>query len=42
MHEVVIVGSGFSGIGMAVRLRQAGIENFVVLERGDGVGGTWH
>src|ERR1700759_1509887 len=42
MHEVVIVGSGFSGIGMAVRLRQEGIEDFVVLERGDGVGGTWH
>ena len=40
--RVAIVGSGFSGIAMAIRLREAGIEDFVVLERGAGVGGTWH
>jgi cation diffusion facilitator CzcD-associated flavoprotein CzcO len=40
--EVAIVGSGFSGLGMAIRLKQEGIEDFVVLERGDDVGGTWH
>ncbi len=40
--SIAIVGSGFSGLGLAVRLRQEGIEDFVVLERGDGVGGTWH
>ena len=40
--DIAIVGSGFSGLGLAVRLRQEGIEDFVVLERGDGVGGTWH
>src|SRR3954452_11420304 len=40
--SVAIVGSGFSGIGLAIRLRQEGIEDFAVLERGDGVGGTWH
>jgi cation diffusion facilitator CzcD-associated flavoprotein CzcO len=39
--DVVIVGSGFSGLGMAIRLRQRGFEDFVVLERGDEVGGTW-
>ena len=39
---IAIVGSGFSGIGLAVHLRRAGVEDFVVLERGDGVGGTWH
>jgi cation diffusion facilitator CzcD-associated flavoprotein CzcO len=39
--DVVIVGAGFSGLGMAIRLRQEGIEDFVVLERGDRVGGTW-
>ena len=39
--DVAIVGSGFSGLGMAVKLREAGIEDFVVLERGDAVGGTW-
>lgn len=41
-HRVVIVGSGFAGLGAAVRLRQAGIEDFVVLERSDAIGGTWH
>src|SRR4051794_31307690 len=40
--KVAIVGSGFSGLGTAIRLRQEGIEDFVVLERGDDVGGTWH
>jgi cation diffusion facilitator CzcD-associated flavoprotein CzcO len=39
--EVAIIGAGFSGLGMAIRLREAGIEDFVVLERGTDVGGTW-
>ena len=39
--RVVIVGSGFSGLGMAARLKQEGMEDFVVLERADEVGGTW-
>ena len=39
--EVVIVGAGFAGLGMAIRLKQAGIESFVVVERADDVGGTW-
>jgi cation diffusion facilitator CzcD-associated flavoprotein CzcO len=39
--RVVIVGSGFSGLGMAIRLKQAGIHDFVVLERAGDVGGTW-
>src|SRR5258705_977102 len=38
---VAIIGSGFSGIGLAIRLRQEGVEDFVVLERNEGVGGTW-
>jgi cation diffusion facilitator CzcD-associated flavoprotein CzcO len=38
---VAIIGSGFSGIGLAIRLRQDGVEDFVVLERNEGVGGTW-
>src|SRR5687768_18421549 len=37
-----IIGSGFSGLGMAIRLKEEGIDDFVVLERGDDVGGTWH
>jgi len=39
--EVVIVGTGFSGLGMAILLRKAGITDFVVLEQADRVGGTW-
>jgi cation diffusion facilitator CzcD-associated flavoprotein CzcO len=39
--RVAIVGSGFAGIGMAIRLKQAGIEDFVVLERAGDLGGTW-
>ena len=40
-HRIVVVGTGFAGIGMAVRLKQAGYDDFVVLERADDVGGTW-
>ena len=40
--DIVIVGSGFSGLCSAIRLKQEGKDDFVVLERGDGVGGTWH
>ena len=39
--RIAIVGSGFAGLGMAIRLKEAGIEDFVVLERADDVGGTW-
>src|SRR5918998_5658304 len=39
--EVAIVGAGFSGLGMAVRLQNAGFTDFVVLERGEELGGTW-
>jgi cation diffusion facilitator CzcD-associated flavoprotein CzcO len=40
--DVAVVGAGFSGIGAAIALRRAGIERFVVLEAGDGIGGAWH
>jgi cation diffusion facilitator CzcD-associated flavoprotein CzcO len=39
--EVAIVGSGFAGICMAVKLKQAGIQDFVILEKDDDLGGTW-
>src|SRR3954469_25982140 len=43
MHtDIAIIGSGFSGLGMAIRLKQEGRDDFLVLERGDDVGGTWH
>jgi len=42
MHtHVAIVGSGFSGLGAAIRLKQEGFSDFVLLERADDVGGTW-
>ncbi|UXY20320.1 NAD(P)/FAD-dependent oxidoreductase [Streptomyces cynarae] len=43
-HEhvrVAVIGTGFGGLGAAVRLRREGITDFVVLERADAVGGTW-
>src|SRR5437588_760416 len=39
--KVAIVGSGFGGLGTAIALKRAGINDFVVLERADDVGGTW-
>ncbi|MGW2250451.1 flavin-containing monooxygenase [Kitasatospora sp. NPDC001660] len=39
--RVAVVGAGFGGLGAAVRLRRAGITDFVVLERADSIGGTW-
>jgi cation diffusion facilitator CzcD-associated flavoprotein CzcO len=40
-HQIGIVGTGFAGVGMAIALRRAGIEDFVVFERAGDVGGTW-
>ena len=39
--HVLIVGSGFSGLGLAIRLSQQGREDYLVIERGHDVGGTW-
>ncbi|HZH33143.1 MAG TPA: NAD(P)/FAD-dependent oxidoreductase [Pyrinomonadaceae bacterium] len=39
--RVAIIGSGFGGLGMGIRLKQAGIEDFVIFERAGDVGGTW-
>jgi cation diffusion facilitator CzcD-associated flavoprotein CzcO len=41
IHEVLIVGGGFGGIGMAITLKRAGIDDFLILERGAGLGGVW-
>lgn len=40
-HRVVIVGTGFSGLGMAVQLARSGERDFLLLEKADEVGGTW-
>ncbi|HYD53517.1 MAG TPA: NAD(P)/FAD-dependent oxidoreductase [Gemmatimonadaceae bacterium] len=39
--DVAIIGAGFSGLGMAIGLDRAGWRDWVILERGDEVGGTW-
>lgn len=39
--DVLIVGAGFSGLGLGMRLKQAGRHGFQVIERHAGVGGTW-
>jgi cation diffusion facilitator CzcD-associated flavoprotein CzcO len=40
-HTVAIVGAGFGGIGLGIRLKQAGVDSFAILEKGDGLGGVW-
>ncbi|KXP07278.1 NAD(P)/FAD-dependent oxidoreductase [Tsukamurella tyrosinosolvens] len=40
-HSVAVIGAGFAGIGAAIRLRDKGIDDFVVLERDTRIGGTW-
>jgi cation diffusion facilitator CzcD-associated flavoprotein CzcO len=41
VHTTLIIGAGFTGLGTAIKLREAGIEDLVILERADRVGGTW-
>jgi cation diffusion facilitator CzcD-associated flavoprotein CzcO len=40
-YRVVIIGAGFGGLGMAIALKQAGIDDFVVLDQAEDLGGTW-
>lgn len=39
--DVLIVGTGFSGLGMAIKLREAGRDDFLIIEKASDVGGTW-
>jgi cation diffusion facilitator CzcD-associated flavoprotein CzcO len=40
--KVAIIGAGMSGVGMAAKLRMAGIDSFRLYERWEDAGGTWH
>jgi cation diffusion facilitator CzcD-associated flavoprotein CzcO len=40
-YRVVVIGAGFGGLGMAVALEQAGIRDFLIVDKGDSLGGTW-
>ncbi|WP_433629384.1 flavin-containing monooxygenase [Nocardia sp. CA-120079] len=39
--KTIIIGSGFAGLGLAIRLSKQGRNDYLVLERGSDVGGTW-
>jgi cyclohexanone monooxygenase len=41
-YDTIIVGAGFSGIGTAIKLDKSGLGDYLVIEAGDGPGGTWH
>jgi cation diffusion facilitator CzcD-associated flavoprotein CzcO len=40
-YSTLIIGAGFTGLGTAIKLTRAGVEDLVILERADSVGGTW-
>jgi len=39
--RVVIVGAGFGGLGLAIKLKTSGADDFVILDKSDSVGGVW-
>lgn len=39
--DIAIIGSGFGGLGAAIRLRQKGFTDFLIFEKADEIGGTW-
>ena len=40
-QRVIIIGGGSAGICMGIQLKKAGIDDFVILEKAQGIGGTW-
>ena len=40
-YRVVIIGAGSAGICTAANLNKAGLNDYKILEKGEGVGGTW-
>ena len=41
-YYAFIIGTGFSGLGMAIKLKELGMDDFVMVERHGRVGGTWY
>jgi cation diffusion facilitator CzcD-associated flavoprotein CzcO len=39
--DAIVIGAGFGGLTAAIKLKEAGFERIVVLEKGDRIGGTW-
>ncbi len=40
-HDIIVVGSGFSGLGMGIFLKKSGRNDFLILEKSNDFGGTW-
>ena len=40
-YQIIVIGTGFSGLGMGIALKKAGINDFAILEKANDVGGTW-
>ncbi|MFT3924421.1 MAG: NAD(P)/FAD-dependent oxidoreductase [Myxococcales bacterium] len=40
-HDILIIGTGFAGLGMAIQLKKSGFHDFVLIEKEPDVGGTW-
>ena len=40
--DVVVIGGGFGGLQMGARLREAGVEDLRIIEKGGDFGGTWY
>lgn len=40
-YKIIIVGGGFAGLGAAIKLKEAGIEDFILLEKASEMGGVW-
>ncbi|MCP2279090.1 flavin-containing monooxygenase [Nocardia amikacinitolerans] len=41
-YDAVVVGAGFGGMGAGIELDRLGLSNYVILERENDLGGTWH
>ena len=39
--QVLIVGAGFSGLCMGIKLLAAGMKSFLIVEKSEDIGGTW-
>ena len=39
--KIFVIGAGFGGLGLAIKLRERGETDFLVVDKGDDVGGTW-
>ncbi|GGK64285.1 flavin-containing monooxygenase [Nocardia camponoti] len=40
-HDVVVIGAGISGVCAAIKLREAGVDDVLIIEKADTYGGTW-